>query len=535
MIVIPITSIAQSSSLLADGIHDYTKRLQLLGEMRQHSSLMAVDGSAHQWLFDSLTKNEEKKSFKLGKSTSLVKWLPVHFTTQFNSKHAYGWNDGAMIPARGIQQLISTGIYVRSGKFSLQLKPEFVAAHNPRFETFPTEHFDYYWSKYYRLLNTIDMPERFGTKAYTQLFPGQSSFLFHTGAFSMGISTENRWWGPGRFNSLVMSNQAPGLPHLILKTQKPIHTKIGSFEGQWMTGMMEESNIAPPDTLKYFNGNRLYLPKTTDATRYLSAITINWQPRWFSGLTLGFATAAYRYKKGAGLLDLQPLHFIRTKAEKNGEKAVLGSLFARYIMPMERAEFYMEFGRADKAPHLINLLSDQGYPRAYVAGFRKLFPLRKHANRYIEIATEFTQMQLPTSELIQQGISWYAHPNIRHGFTHHGQVLGAGIGPGSNNQLLDISWVEGFKKIGIRFERLVHKADFFYDAFPITQDYTRKWIDVSTTFHADWQWKNLLISSKLGIIRSLNYQFFIFPGRGYFKNGYDVMNFHGSVSIGWRL
>lgn len=531
----PLFSFAQNSSLLADGIHDYSRRIQLLNGPKQYSSLMAVDASSQQWIFDSLTRNKRNYVFKSERKKVSVHWLPMHLTTQFNSKHAYGWNDGAMIPAKGFQQLVSTGIYLRSGKFSVQLKPEFVFAHNPRFETFPTEHFDYYWSKYYRLLNTIDMPERFGTSVYTRLFPGQSSFLFHTGSLSMGISTENRWWGPGRFNSLVMSNQAPGLPHLIVKTQKPIQTSIGTFEGQWMTGIIQGSNIAPPDTLRYFNGTRLYAPKLKDATRYLSAITINWQPIWVNGLTLGFATAAYRYKNDAGLLDLQPIHYIRSKSEKNGNKAVLGSLFARYVMPRERAEFYMEFGRSDKAPHLINLLSDQAYPRAYVAGFRKLFPIRKHTNRFIEFATEFTQTQLPTSELIQQGISWYTHPTIRHGFTHEGQVLGAGIGPGSNSQLLDISWVEGFKKIGIRFERLVHKADFFYDAFPITQDYTRKWIDVSTTFHADWQWDRLLLSSKLGVIRSLNYQFFIFPGRGYFKNGYDVLNLHGSVSIGWRL
>jgi hypothetical protein len=34
---------------------------------------------------------------------------------------------------------------------------------------------------------------------------------------------------------------------------------------------------------------------------------------------------------------------------KNNKKKSLGSMFLRYIIPQEKAEFYFEFGRADKA------------------------------------------------------------------------------------------------------------------------------------------------------------------------------------------
>jgi hypothetical protein len=96
-----------------------------------------------------------------------------------------------MIPAKGLQTLVSGGILWKAGKFSLQLMPQLVYASNLHFETFPTEHFDGYWATYYRLLNNIDMPERFSTVTYKKIVPGQSAFRYQLGAISLGISTEN--------------------------------------------------------------------------------------------------------------------------------------------------------------------------------------------------------------------------------------------------------------------------------------------------------------------------------------------------------
>ena len=531
---------AQSASLMADGVSDFIRREQLTGKLDLKNALLLQSYYTNYRALDSLiparkgnTSNQLQPDIKTKKPQFI--WLPFSSTIQFNSHHPYGWNDGSMIPSAGVEGQVSGGFLLSTGKFTLQLKPEIVYAENTAFETFPEEFYDGYWANYYQLLNKADIPERFGNKSYHKIFPGQSSIRYNSGALSVGLSTENLWWGPGRYNALIMSNNAPGFAHITLNTTKPIETGIGSFEGQLIGGNLSASGIAPPDTNRYFNGIRLYQPKN-DASRYIAGITISWQPKWVKGLFIGLAKASYLYHSDiSGIADILPLQgIIRSATEMNGKKASLGSLFARYVMPEEKAELYFEFGRNDKAASIVNVITDNGYPRAYVAGFRKLFA-QKHPNEFIEFAAEFTQLELPTAELIQAGTSWYANPYVRQGFTNQGQVLGAGIGPGSNSELIDISWVSRFNKVGMKFERLAHNNDFYYSAFVYTNDYTRHWIDISTTLHADWQYKRLIFSSQMALIRSLNYQYNIFPGLGYFKNGYDVLNFHASLSLAYRL
>ncbi len=528
---------AQSTSFLADGIDDYIRRSQLLGKLSIQSSLTNRSFIENYQLTDSVLHwNDQKKS---GAGSLLqIQYSPLTITQQYNSHHPYGWNDDGMIPARGLQTLVSGGIYASVGHFSFQVKPEFVYAQNTAFETFPHEHYDIIWEHYYQWLNKSDIPEMFGTKPYTHFFPGQSSIRYNTGAVSVGVSTENLWWGPGTRNALVMSNNAPGFIHFTVNTVKPIQTNIGSFEGQIIGGSLSSSGILPPDRNRYDSTNQLiYIPKK-EASRYIAGMVLSWQPKWIKGLFLGFTKAAYLYTSDiSGIADIFPLEgIIKSSAEKNNKKAALGSLFIRYAMPGEKAELYIEYGRSDKSPTLINLANETGYPRAYVAGFRKLFPTKRNA--YIEFASEFTQMQLPTADLIQSASSWYTHTYVRQGYTNNGQVIGAGIGPGSNSQMANISWVKNFIKVGLLFERVVHNNDFYYNTFVASaaaNDFTRHWIDLSTTAHVDWQFKKFLLSSQMSLIRSLNYEWYIFPDLGYFRNGYDVLNFNAKISLAYRL
>ena len=526
----------QNTSFLADGVDDYIRRSQLMGKLDIEQSLMNRSFASNYRLIDTLLPEwNSKRSVKKSSSSNYFNWLPASAVIQAASHHPFGWNDGGMIPAKGFETAISAGFSASAGNFSIQIKPEFVFAQNPSFETFSTEQADQYWTQYYRWLNTADIPERFGNQSYTKIFPGQSSIRYTSGAVSLGVSTENIWWGPGAWNSLVMSNNAPGFLHGTVNTVRPIKTGIGSFEGQIIGGTLTGSGILPPDRNRYdSNGHILYSPKREES-RYIAGMVLSWQPKWVKGLFVGFAKASYLYQSDiSGIADILPLEgIIKSSAEKAKHKAAIGSLFARYIMPEEKAELYFEYGRNDKSPNLINVVADNGYPRAFIAGFRKLFPIKHGA--MIDFSAEFTQLQLPTTELTFSARSWYTDSSVRHGYTQQGQVLGAALGPGSNSQKFDISWVKGFNRIGLTFERLIHNSDFYYNAFSDPIDYTRKWIDVSTTAHIDWHLQRFLLSSQLALARSLNYEYYIFPDLGYYKNGYDVLNFYGRISVAYRL
>ena len=83
-----------------------------------------------------------------------------------------------MVPNRGYQHILSTGIYAEIGMLSIQLKPEYLYSQNKDFEGFgegPNGHYSAIWAKRYRLWNRIDMPERFGEKSISKTLIGQSS------------------------------------------------------------------------------------------------------------------------------------------------------------------------------------------------------------------------------------------------------------------------------------------------------------------------------------------------------------------------
>lgn len=478
----------------------------------------------------------------IGKSSlkTKIQAIPVQVTQQYNSQTPYDWNNGPMIPARGYQSVISLGAFASIGKhITIQVAPEFVTAENKLFETFSQELGDAAWASYYRFLNTTDIPEQFGVKRYTKILPGQSSIRYNTGNLSFGISTENLWWGPGYRNALVMSTNAPGFLHATISTHKPIQTGIGEFEGQVIAGTLSNSGILPPrlnsiDTM----GNFLYQPKNED-TRYITGMVLTWRPKWTPNLFLGIAKASYLYISDlSNPMDALPLQGFFGKSvtanEGNGKKSSMGSLFFRYVMPKEHAEIYMELGRKDISLMPWNIVQNQQYRRAYVAGIRKIFDSPNES--HIQLTAELTQMQAPTAELIHQPDSWYTDPYIRQGYTNRGKSIGAGIGPGSNSQTIEISWIKGLKKIGLQFERLRHNSDFYYYAFERIGDFRRHWVDISTTLKADWNYKNLFFSGQFAVVRSYNYEWLIVQYiPDYFVPGNEVLNFSGKLAVSYRF
>ena len=193
-------------------LDEYLRRAQLLGLVDSASSFMirplypvSAFGVKDGFDLDSSIVDLDNSKFHRRFGTEnrgkfLV--LPATNRLQYNSTYAFGVNDGAFIPNRGFQNILSAGAYAEYGKFSLQVQPELLMAQNLDYIGFPIEH-QATILFYYEYMNRIDMPERFGDKPYNQFLAGQSSFRFNHKEVSVGISTESLWWGPGRRNSLL--------------------------------------------------------------------------------------------------------------------------------------------------------------------------------------------------------------------------------------------------------------------------------------------------------------------------------------------
>jgi hypothetical protein len=518
LLVQNFVSYSQSLPVGAPFLEETLRRLQITGARTSDVSfsvrpLFALDAADLDSLYNpqnwqSGASKPSRITYANGKGTLV--FLPATLKQQYDTHHPYGWNDGSMIQAKGYQAQASVGIYTKLGPLSIQLNPEFVYAQNANFETFPAWQKDSLWKSYYYILNRIDNPERFGNSNYTKVFAGQSSVRFNYKKLSLGISTENLWWGPGIRNSLLMSNTAPGFPHITFNTSAPVLSRIGSFEWQVISGMVKGSGILPPDTGRIVDGVPLYEPKQADSKRYMNGMVVTWQPKWTKGLYLGFSRMFYLYNSDVessldGYLPILGAFFKgKTNSEDSKRRDQLLSLFVRLVLPKEKAEFYAEFGRNDHSQNLRDLVLEPEHARAYILGGRKIFTTTRKTD--VEFMFELTQLENSPTAWLRPQEGWYTHYQVRHGYTNRGQVMGAGIGPGSNSQMFGVNWIKGIKKIGVYFERVVRNNDFYYEAFTPSQNPRFHWVDLSLNANKQWYCKRFLYSANLSFVRSLNYQ-----------------------------
>lgn len=438
-----------------------------------------------------------------------IKILPITLTQQYNTFVAYGWNDGSMIPAKGYQSLLSAGLFAEYGILSVQLKPENVYAANPDFDIFPLTETNAARFANILYLNTTDIPTPYGDKPYNKLNWGQSNIKININKFSIGLSTENLWWGPGTRNSLVMSNNAPGFLHFTLNTRKPVETCIGSFEGQIISGKLEGSGLTSPKSQFIIDGVDYEVTKSND-WRYINGLSINYNPKWVPGLFVGLnrTIQVYRDDMGSSFSDYMPIFAPFQKKNVNGEdtknRDQLASLFFRWAMKESKFEFYGESGWNDHSSTIWDLFESPEHSRAYLFGFNKLFMLNKTKNRYLKINFETTHLEQSADRIVRPAGAWYLHYQVLHGYTNKGQVLGAGIGPGSNLQTLDFSVWEKDQVWGIQVERYAHNIDFYYDAY--TDSY-HKWVDLAINTYAYKKYGDLGIRAKLNFAQLRNFQY----------------------------
>ena len=535
-------------------LEEYYRNQQLLGTLDQSVSFCArplfpVNAFKTDNPFDpdsSLLKQRKSKFdgiVRFDKGRGRIQILPVQWMVQYNTHHPFSLNDGAMIPARGVQTIASAGVYAQYGPLSIQFRPEVLYAENRDFEGFPEAHSDAVWKAYYGIYNYIDLPERFGDQTYQKVTWGQSSVRLTVGPASLGVSNENLWWGPGMRNSLMMSNNAPGFKHITLNTVKPVKTPIGSFEAQLIGGRLDSSGFYPP-VLERNNIGTSYIKAKPDDWRYLNGIVLSYQPRWVPGLFLGATRVFQTYwgDMGNTLNDYLPVIIPMTKKQLGEEEEdskirdQIASLFARWVWKEAHAEIYFEYGREDHAWDAVDVFLQPEHTRAYILGIRKLISLKKYPDQFIQVALEATQLQNTFSGGTRGQSSWYLHTQLIHGYTHDGQILGAGIGPGSNMQTLAVSWINGFKVLGIRLERFVHNNDFHYSTI---KDIRANWVDLIGTAFCNWDLQHFLLTARIDLMNGYNYQHLFVPkdpaATEFWTPGVTTFNLQAVVGVTYRF
>ena len=554
-----LISNSQTINLNESYLTDYLRTSQLLGKFKSDVSFtikpldIGDNGiEINKEIFD--TEKYAPTVLSFLKGNGKIKILPIDYNIEFNSRHPYNRNNGSMVPNRGYQHILSAGIYAEIGPLSIQLKPEYLFSQNKDFEGFgegPNGHYSKIWAKRYNLWNHIDMPERFGENKISNTLIGQSSIKFNFKSISLGISNENIWWGPSIRNSIMMSNNARGFKHIIFNTNRPINTKIGNFEWQIITGRLESSGFNPPNTDFEHAGTKLYVPKINqlgeyDDWRFIQGYTITYSPKWISGLNLGFirwvqmysALIEGKYSWLEGSASYFPAFrnlFRKNDLYENYEAQTnqAAGVFLRWLWQDSKAEIYAEYHHNDSKQNIRDLLLDSDHSRAVTVGLQKIFNINSDDFLF---SWEWTQMEQTGGQLLRSAGSWYVHSYVYDGYTNHGEVLGASIGPGSNSHYFALNRIRDKEKLGIALEIIDQDNDFYYEAFASALDYRRYWKDFNLHLNFSKKYKNLWLSSNLMYSRSLNYKWDLEDyATPYYHPGNDVNNFHMTLKLAYLI
>jgi hypothetical protein len=377
-------------------------------------------------------------------------------TTAYNSKIPDSRNDGALWAGRGWNLAAIGGARLSAARVRVVLAPQLVWSENRQFPVLPNRTFPLrvvkdpalseFASPFHSGNMSADLPLRFGTEAYGRLDPGESYVDIRFGPVATGATSAPLWWGPGRRNALVMSNNAPGIPHAFMRTTRPLSTRFGSVEAYWMAGGLQESPFFDFDT--------------RNDTRAVSAAAVTMRFAADSGLTLGGARAVYSFVRRGGAI---PLHaadvlFNWSRAKTSGlianprnQSDQLFSLFARWVFPEAGFAFHGEWAKAGLPNSVRELLLDPQKRQAYTLGFEWT---RLIGRNRILLEAEGTNLEQTPLEYTSDISDFYVSHVVRQGFTNQGQAIGAAIGPGSSSQFLGISMLTGMVNVGVFGERV---------------------------------------------------------------------------------
>jgi hypothetical protein len=363
---------------------------------------------------------------------------PLRIAEIFNSAYPYGANDGPVWAGRGRTGVISGGFAGALGPVSIAIDPVAFRANNTAFEVLPNgmsgpQAFGHAGT----FATLVDLPQRFGSAAYSRVDPGNSSIRFDSRPITFGVSTANEWMGPATEYPFLLSNNAAGFPHLFLGTGEPLNIWIGRIHARLMWGKLYQSDYSPvtgPTRFAFDTANGVVISGGT--IRLTTSGEMVLIPRGIPGLEIGigrFFHVPNIEGEPSSAFWRKPLKVLFLKNEKakgdlGGFDNQLASAFFRWVFPGSGLEVFGERGFEDQLYDLRDLILDLDHEREYMLGFQKV--LKASASRADVLRFEIVNYQAPGLARVRVEGGIYVHSTLRQGHTNRGQLLGASPGAG---------------------------------------------------------------------------------------------------------
>ena len=472
-------------------IDELIRDLQLAGKLAPNDALTirpfyTNSDLTYNKLLNIIDADIENNNQLVSKPNLNISLLPINFTQKLTTHHPYGWNDGAFSLSKGYQFLIGGGVYLQWHKLKIQLRPEFIKTASGNYET------NNYWGAV--------------TPSFKKIMPGQSSIRYDLGPVTAGISTENMWWGPGIYNSMLMSNNAPGFLHYNIKSNRPIKTFAGIFQFQLQAGYLQKNS------LQGYENNGLNPATINNGKRYYNSINLSIQPKFIKNIYVGFTRTFQNYTRlkssnnNGFVYNYVPVFVSFFKNAYNDDtvkRDQVAAVSTRWIMPNENAELYLEFGFNDSKYNFRDLMMDMAHSSGYVWGFKKLKLINKTS--YLNFNIEIARLAQTTSYINRNAGNWYAHSGILEGYTNFNQIMGGVSGFGNNMQALGVSYNKGWDKLGFIFQHIVQNPYELVLGFQDVGIRSIKWTDYSFGLQTRYHYKKILLSANMEIVKAKNY------------------------------
>ena len=358
----------------------------------------------------------------------------------YNTAAPYGQNDGALWQGRGYNTALTTGLRLEGYGFELTFKPQISWSQNKDFDIsediYPNPYS--YSFKSGTVNHPIDIVQRYGDTSFWNYDWGDSEIRWTWHTLTFGFGTQNPWLGPAYINPMLGSKNAPGYLKLdagLRKTEVTIPFlgwSLGYIEGRIWVGQLEESD--------YFDNN------PDNNKRMLTAMSASYSPSFIPGLSIGLNRIFNTYWRSENLkyiLRLFTASRSNALASSGNDEDQKFSLFAEWTFPKVGFTVYGEFGRDDFS---YNEKTNPFHTAIYTVGtkqliplhFTKLFPkLSQSFDLESELNFEWNDFELSQDFQLQWTyLGYYSHGFVKQGYTHKGQVLGAGTGWSGNSQFL---------------------------------------------------------------------------------------------------
>lgn len=446
---------------------------KLLSAIDSYYDFLSLDGyterpflnfrtlSDSKWTITQTEQNSWKELLKSTKSSNDFKIFSPEIFVSYNGASPYGQNDGLLWQGKGFNAYVSAGIRYEKKGLAITLKPELAFSENREFQFMPPNpvyNGDTFKDKAgtygYHGVSYIDAPQRFGNNHFINLGWGDSEIRYSSNTFTIGLGTQYLWLGPAKLNPVLHSNNAPSYPRFDIGV-RPTRIRFGNWDAGkiearlWM-GQLRESDFFDLDTINNY--------------RLISGLSVAYAPSFLPGLTLmanrNFM-CQWEYKS---LMSIPDLFFIPMNIHGGrdtwDQRASIGF---SYLLTESGFEVYSEIGLNDYSPGLDGYIRYPFRTLVYTSGLRKSVLVNVFGKLLRgELFVEVSDLEVSQDFQFDYPSTFYAHHQIKQGYTNRGQWLGAGNGTGGNSQYAGFNIYHQKGNLGIYIHRSNPDNDYIY-------------------------------------------------------------------------